>query len=122
MTPLGLKRSVCGLLIVTSLTLIEVSTVRAEGVLGLSTTATNALGGGMLGAGAGAIIGHQTHHTAAGAAIGGGFGLVSGGLIGHQIQQGEERSAAQQRQINRQQREINRLKQQQAAIHTDDRY
>jgi uncharacterized protein YcfJ len=122
MTPRGFKRSVCGLLIVTSLTLIEVSTVRAEGVLGLSTTATNALGGGMLGAGAGAIIGHQTHHTAAGAAIGGGFGLVSGGLIGHQIQQGEERSAAQQRQINRQQREINRLKQQQAATHTDDRY
>ena len=122
MTPRGLKRSVCGLLIVTSLTLIDVSTVRAEGVLGLSTTATNALGGGMLGAGAGAIIGHQTHHTAAGAAIGGGFGLVSGGLIGHQIQQGEERSAAQQRQINRQQREINRLKQQQAAIHSDDRY
>jgi hypothetical protein len=64
MTPHGLKRSVCGLLIVTSLTLIEVSTVRAEEVLGLSTTATNALGGGMLGAGAGAIIGHQTHHTA----------------------------------------------------------
>ena len=122
MTPRGLKRSVCGLLIVTSITLIEVSTVRAEGVLGLSTTATNALGGGMLGAGAGAIIGHQTHHTAAGAAIGGGFGLVSGGLIGHQIQQGEERSAAQQRQINRQQREINRLKQQQAAIHAEDRY
>ena len=122
MTPRGLKRSVCGLLIVTSLTLIEVSTVRAEGVLGLSTTATNALGGGMLGAGAGAIIGHQTHHTAAGAAIGGGFGLVSGGLIGHQIQQGEERSAAQQQQINRQQREINRLKQQQAATQTDDRY
>ena len=122
MTPCGLKRSVCGLLIVSSLTFIEVPTVRAEGVLGLSTTATNALGGGMLGAGAGAIIGHQTHHTAAGAAIGGGFGLVSGGLIGHQIQQGEERSAAQQRQINRQQREINRLKQQQAAIHTDDRY
>ena len=122
MTPRGLKRSVCGLLIVTSLTLIDVSTVRAEGVLGLSTTATNALGGGMLGAGAGAIIGHQTHHTAAGAAIGGGFGLVSGGLIGHQIQQGEERSAAQQRQINRQQREINRLKQQQAAIQIDDRY
>ena len=121
MTSRGLKRSVCGLLIVTSLALIEVSTVRAEGVLGLSTTATNALGGGMLGAGAGAIIGHQTHHTAAGAAIGGGFGLVSGGLIGHQIQQGEERSAAQQRQINRQ-REINRLKQQQAAIHAEDRY
>ena len=122
MTPSGLKRSICGLLIAASLTLIEVPMVRAEGVLGLSTTATNALGGGMLGAGTGAIIGHQTHHTAAGAAIGGGFGLVSGGLIGHQIQQGEERSAAQQRQINRQQREINRLKQQQAATHTDDRY
>jgi hypothetical protein len=43
-------------------------------------------------------------------------------LIGPQIGQGEERSAAQQQQINRQQREINRLKQQQAATQTDDRY
>jgi outer membrane lipoprotein SlyB len=117
-----IKASVCGLLAAISLTIVAVRPVRAEGMFGLSTTATNALGGGAIGAGAGAIIGHQTHHTAAGAAIGGGFGLVSGGLIGHQLQQGEERSAAQQRQINRQQREINRLKQQQAAIHTDDRY
>jgi hypothetical protein len=126
MTPRKLSGSAFGLLVAASLTLAAVP-ARAEGVLGLSTTATNALGGGAIGAGAGAIIGHQHHHTAGGAAIGGGLGLVAGGLVGHQIQQGEERSAAQQRQINRQQREINRLKRQQAAAaaetnRTDDRY
>jgi len=77
----------------------------------------------MLGAGTGALIGHQTHHTAGGAAIGGALGLVTGGLIGNQLQAGEERSAAQQSQINRQQREINRLKrQQQSSSGADDRY
>jgi hypothetical protein len=90
--------------------------VHAEGAFGLNTTATNALGGGAIGAGAGAIIGHQTHHSAGGAAIGGGLGLVAGGLVGHQIQQGEERSAAQQSEIDRQQRELNRLKRQQAQL------
>ena len=120
MTP-SKKASVGGVLAAALLTTLAVQPVRAEGMLGLSTTATNALGGGAIGAGAGAIIGHQKHHTAGGAAIGGGLGLVAGGLVGHQIEQGEVRSAAQQRQINRQQREINRLKQQQAA-HTDDRY
>jgi uncharacterized protein YcfJ len=110
------------------LAIVAAPPVRAEGAFGLNTTATNALGGGAIGAGAGAIIGHQTHHTAGGAAIGGGLGLVAGGLVGHQIQQGEERSAAQQSEINRQQREINRLKrqqqlqQQQQATHSDDRY
>jgi len=124
MTMSGIKRSLCGLLVATSwLTVVAVRPAHAEGLFGLNTTATNALGGGMLGAGAGAIIGHQSHHTAGGAAIGGGLGLVSGGLVGYQLQQGEERSAAQQRQINRQQREINRLKrQQQASSKTDDRY
>jgi len=121
MKPGKLNASVCGILAAASLTIVAVRPVRAEGAFGPSTTATNALGGGAIGAGAGAIIGHQKHHTAGGAAIGGGLGLVAGGLVGHQIQQGEERSAAQQRQINRQQRELNRLKRQQAAK-TDDRY
>lgn len=124
MSPSRLKASVCGLLAAASLTIVAAGPVHAEGAFGLNTTATNALGGGAIGAGAGAIIGHQTHHTAGGAAIGGGLGLVAGGLVGHQIQQGEERSAAQQRQINRQQREINTLKrqQQQQATQADDRY
>ena len=81
----------------------------------LNTTQKNALGGGILGAGAGALIGHQTHHTAGGAAIGGGLGLLAGGLLGYQMQGQEERSAAQQSQINRQQREIQKLKQRQSS-------
>jgi osmotically inducible lipoprotein OsmB len=88
----------------------------------LNTTQKGALGGGMLGAGAGALIGHQTHHTAGGAAIGGALGLLTGGLVGNQLQQGEERSAAQQSEINRQQREINKLKKQQSEQKSDDRY
>ena len=87
----------------------------------LNTTQKNALGGGILGAGAGALIGHQTGHTAGGAAIGGGLGLLTGGLLGYQHQQQEERSDAQQRQINRQSAEIRKLKQQRAASN-DDRY
>ena len=116
MTPRGLKRSVCGLLIVTSLTLIEVSTVRAEGVLGLSTTATNALG---VDAGAGRAM-SAIRRTTPGPARRSAEVLVSCRWLDRSDQQGEERSAAQQR--NRQQREINRLKQQQAATQTDDRY
>ena len=88
----------------------------------LNTTQKGALGGGMLGAGAGALIGRQSGHTAGGAAIGGALGALTGGVIGNQLQQGEERSAAQQAQLNRQAREIRKLKAQQAKQKTDDRY
>lgn len=88
----------------------------------LNTTQKNALGGGILGAGAGALIGHQTHHTAGGAAIGGALGLLAGGALGYQMQQHEERSAALQSQINRQSREIRKLKQQQAQQHASEDY
>ena len=79
----------------------------------LNTTQKNALGGGILGAGAGALIGHQTHHAAGGAAVGGALGALAGGALGYQMQQQEERSSALQGQINRQKREIRKLKQQQ---------
>ncbi len=47
-------------------------------------TATGALTGGALGAGAGALIGNYSgHHTAAGAAIGGVLGAIAGGAVGH---------------------------------------
>ena len=92
----------------------------------LNTTQKGALGGGMLGAGTGALIGRQTGHTAGGAAIGGALGALTGGVVGYQLQQGEERSAAQQSQINRQGAEIRRLKAQMAKQPTrrqaDDRY
>ena len=86
----------------------------------LNTTQKNALGGGVLGAGAGALIGHQTGHTAGGAAIGGALGALAGGALGYQMQGQEERSSAQQRQINRQSAEIRRLQQRQST--QDDRY
>jgi hypothetical protein len=46
----------------------------------------SAVVGSALGAGAGAIIGHQTGHAGEGAAIGAGFGAVTGGLIGKGIE------------------------------------
>jgi uncharacterized protein YcfJ len=106
------KLVVCSALVVTLL----------DGCAQLNTTQKNALGGGILGAGAGALIGHQTHHTAGGAAIGGALGALAGGALGYQMQQGEERSAAQQAQINRQAREIRKLKAQQTQQRADDRY
>jgi len=83
------------------------------GCSSLNTTQKNALGGGILGAGAGALIGHQSHHTAGGAAIGGALGALAGTAVGYQAQQQEERSASLQSQINRQRRAIRKLKQQQ---------
>jgi len=106
------KLVVCSALVVTLL----------GGCAQLNTTQKNALGGGILGAGAGALIGHQTHHAAGGAAIGGALGALAGTAFGYQVQQGEERSAAQQAQINRQAREIRKLKAQQAQQQADDRY
>ncbi len=41
--------------------------------------------GGILGAGAGGIIGHQTHSDVAGVLIGGAVGAASGAVIGSQI-------------------------------------
>jgi uncharacterized protein YcfJ len=87
----------------------------------LNTTQKNALGGGILGAGAGALIGHQSGHTAGGAAIGGALGALAGTAVGYQVQQQEARSDALQSQINRQKREIRKLKAAQAK-RTDDRY
>jgi uncharacterized protein YcfJ len=42
--------------------------------------------GGVLGAAAGGIIGHQSHHGAEGAGIGAAVGVISGAIIGIQIQ------------------------------------
>jgi len=48
-------------------------------------TKTGALTGGVLGAAAGGIIGHQSGHGLEGAAIGAGVGALGGGLIGNQM-------------------------------------
>lgn len=46
---------------------------------------TGTVVGGIVGAAAGGIIGHQSGHGLEGAAIGGAVGAVSGGLVGNQM-------------------------------------
>ncbi len=60
---------------------------------GCTTTEQGAIAGGAIGAGTGAIIGHQTGHGGEGALIGGAIGAVSGGLIGHEIDKSRQEPA-----------------------------
>jgi outer membrane lipoprotein SlyB len=50
-------------------------------------TATGALAGGAIGAGAGAIIGSASHNAGAGALIGGAIGALTGAIVGNSIDQ-----------------------------------
>jgi len=84
------------------------------------TTREKGAGIGTLGgAAAGGLIGSAVGHPAAGALIGGGLGLGAGALIGDQMQGQENQNYRQdedirqnQRQTDRQQNEIDRLRQQ----------
>ena len=93
------------------------------GLLGCSTPLTTrekgAGIGALGGAAAGGAIGAAVGHPGAGAAIGGVLGLGTGALIGDQLQGRETEQARQQRQVDenqaeleRQRREIERLKEQ----------
>jgi outer membrane lipoprotein SlyB len=66
--------------------------------------------GAVGGAVAGGIIGSTVGHPAAGALIGGSLGLGAGALIGDQMQGQENRNYDQQREIDRNRREIERLR------------
>jgi outer membrane protein OmpA-like peptidoglycan-associated protein len=77
---------------------------------GLGKREAGALGGGALGAGAGALIGHATGNTAAGAAIGGALGAVSGAVVGDQIQATDQKLDAREREIARNRELIEELK------------
>src|SRR5271154_6588149 len=86
----------------------------------LTTTQKGLIGGGLLGAGTGAIVGAAVHHPIAGTAIGGGIGLVAGGAVGHELQNNENQQrqtqaelAAQEAQLRRQREEIKQLQQNQ---------
>ena len=86
----------------------------------LSTREKGTIGGGVLGAGAGALIGSAVGHPGAGALIGGGMGALGGGLIGNEMQnqevqqqQTQGQMSEQQRELERQRREIEQLRQQQ---------
>jgi uncharacterized membrane protein YebE (DUF533 family) len=86
----------------------------------LSTREKGTLAGGALGAGTGAIIGSAVGAPGAGAAIGGALGAGTGLMIGNAMQNQENSQAAtsaqvsqQQREIESQREEINRLQQEQ---------
>ena len=57
---------------------------------GCTTTEKGAAVGGVIGAGTGAIIGHQSGKTGTGALIGGAAGLIGGALIGNAIDDEDE--------------------------------
>jgi uncharacterized protein YcfJ len=87
----------------------------------LTTREKGAAIGTVGGAGLGAIIGSATGNAGAGAGIGAAVGLLGGALIGDQMQARQKQDAetqrqiqAQQAEIDRQQRELNQLKAQQA--------
>ena len=66
--------------------------------------------GVLMGAGTGAIIGSTVGHAALGAAIGGPVGLIVGALIGDQLMGQDQKQNEQQRQLDANQVEIERLK------------
>ena len=72
----------------------------------LTTREKGTLGGGVLGAGTGAIIGAAVGHPAAGAAIGGALCAGTGYVVGNSLQNQEITSQQQQGQIYSHQREI----------------
>ena len=87
----------------------------------LTTREKGAVIGTVGGAGLGAIIGAAAGNAGAGAGIGAAVGLLGGALIGDQMQarqkqddETQRRLQAQQDEIDRQQRELNQLKAQQA--------
>lgn len=66
--------------------------------------------GAGLGAGTGAIIGSTVGHAAVGALIGGPVGLIAGALIGDQLMGQDQRQNDQQRQIDVNKDELERLR------------
>lgn len=98
-----------------SFTALTLAAVLGVGCAGgpLSTREKGAGIGALGGAAAGGIIGSAVGHPAAGALIGGGLGLGAGALIGDQMQGQENRNYEQDREIRRNQEEIDRLRRQQ---------
>jgi len=78
----------------------------------LSTREKGAGIGVLGGAATGGIIGAAVGHPGTGAAIGGALGLGAGALVGDQLQGQQNTNYQQQQQINRNQAEIDRNRQQ----------
>ena len=83
-------------IVVSALSMVALTGCESLGTAAQSKTNQGAVLGGLLGAGAGAIIGNQTrHHAGAGTAIGAALGALGGGLLGNGL---EEQNRAVQRQ------------------------
>ncbi|MGH7827101.1 MAG: YMGG-like glycine zipper-containing protein [Candidatus Binatia bacterium] len=76
----------------------------------LTTREKGGLIGAGLGAGAGAIIGSTVGHAAVGALVGGPVGLIAGALVGDHLMGREEQQTDQQRTIDINKAEIERLR------------
>lgn len=94
-------------------TLILAGSVLVAGCAGgpLSTREKGAGIGAIGGAAAGGLIGAAVGRPGAGAAIGGGLGLGAGALVGDQLQGHENTNYRQQQQIQSNQSQINRNRQ-----------
>ncbi len=86
----------------------------------LSEREKGTIGGGVLGAGAGALIGNAVGHPGAGALIGGGMGALGGAAIGNEMQnqrvqneQTQSQMQQQQTELERQRRELEQMRRQQ---------
>jgi outer membrane protein OmpA-like peptidoglycan-associated protein len=73
---------------------------------GLTTREKAAGAGAIIGAGAGAIIGNQSGNRGEGALIGAAIGGLSGAAVGDQVQAGQQRDAAMQERLDRQEQEL----------------
>lgn len=106
--------------VITTLALVLLVTTSWACSGGALTTREKGAGiGAVGGAAAGGLIGAAVGHPGVGAAVGGALGLGTGALIGDQMQGQEIKQSDQQRQIDanqaeldRQRRELEKLKQQ----------
>jgi osmotically inducible lipoprotein OsmB len=100
------RKSNIGSMAVAALFLIAVFALAGCSGQPLSTREEGTLGGGALGAGAGAIIGLAVGHPLAGAPIGGAFGAGTGFAVGNSMQNQQASTQQQQGQIQNQQQEL----------------
>ena len=78
--------------------------------------------GALGGAAAGGAIGAAVHHPGVGAAVGGLLGLGAGALIGDQLQGQTNRQTDQQRQIDANQAELDRQRRELEALKKQNEY
>jgi len=69
-------------------------------------TTEGAVVGGLVGAGAGAIIGHQSGHAGGGALIGGALGALGGAFVGNKIPKKQQEDGTQSQAVGQASQQI----------------